>query len=70
MNNTPTPLTQQQINGQILDALYMLQSALVNRDTEDAHNILCDGGCDLDEDKMEQDLENYLTHLNNLISLF
>jgi hypothetical protein len=65
-----------ELKQELLGALYILKRALKCRDTEDAHNILIDGSYDYDrEDEeacdkmnelMEQELEEYLTKLNQI----
>lgn len=61
----------------IIGALHILRKVLKGRDVEDAHNILIDGSYDYDRDNeeecdkmvelMEQELEDYLTKLDNMI---
>ena len=66
-----------ELKQELLGALYMLKKVLKTRDAEDAHNILIDGSYDYDRDdeeecdkmneKMEQELCNYIDVLDELI---
>jgi hypothetical protein len=66
-----------ELKDELLGALYILKKALKCRDAEDAHNILIDGSYDYDrEDEeecekmnklMEEELEEYLTKLDEII---
>jgi hypothetical protein len=66
-----------ELKSELLGALYMLKKVLKGRDTDDAHNILIDGSYDYDRDNeeecekmyelMEQELEEYLTKLEEII---
>lgn len=52
----------------LLGALYMLKTVMVEYDTEIAHNILINGGSNQTEDEMEEDLANYIEVLEELIN--
>jgi hypothetical protein len=52
---------------ELLEALYMLRNVMENYDTDIAHNILIDGGTDQSDEEMEEDVENYISVLNELI---
>jgi hypothetical protein len=59
---------------QIIGALCILRQALKIREIEDAHNILIDGVMEYNDEtyeefleSMEDDLEHYITNLDDLI---
>lgn len=52
----------------LLGALYILRNVMENYDTDIAHNILVNGESGQTEEKMEEDLENYIEVLDELIS--
>jgi hypothetical protein len=51
---------------EIIGALCVLEDALKDYDTELSHNILIGGGCDCSEEKMEEDLEEYLGRIEQM----